>query len=70
MKLINPAYLNPEKVAQLQAEFQQAQPYKHIVLDNFLDEKFANLLHDNFPSIDKLNKHYKGLNEHLSLIHI
>ncbi|MCS6822278.1 MAG: 2OG-Fe(II) oxygenase [Microscillaceae bacterium] len=66
MQYINPEYLTSKKIAELKTQFQLAKPYKHIVLDNFLREDFANLLHDNFPSIDKLNKHYKGLNEQKS----
>ncbi len=60
---INPKYTSPEAVAQLKSDFQTAFPYKHLVMDNFLTDDFANLLHDNFPTIDKLKKHYNGLNE-------
>jgi Rps23 Pro-64 3,4-dihydroxylase Tpa1-like proline 4-hydroxylase len=66
MNSINPLYTEPAKIAQLTSEFQNAVPYKHIVADNFLKEDIANQLYDNFPSIEKLNKHYKGLNENKS----
>jgi Rps23 Pro-64 3,4-dihydroxylase Tpa1-like proline 4-hydroxylase len=63
---VNPQYTSPEGIKALQNEFDTAQPYRHLVMDNFLVTDFAQTLYDNFPSIDKLNKHYKGLNEHKS----
>lgn len=63
MQYINPIYTSLEAIEKLKTEFQTAFPYKHLVMDNFLTEDFANLLHDHFPSIDKLKKHYNGLNE-------
>ncbi|TAE05477.1 MAG: 2OG-Fe(II) oxygenase [Bacteroidetes bacterium] len=64
--LVNSQYTSPEGIKALQNEFNTAFPYRHIVMDNFLVGEFAQTLHDQFPSIDKLNKHYKGLNEHKS----
>lgn len=63
---VNPQYLEPSETQRLAREFQNAQPYKHIILDNFLNTEIANRLFENFPSIEKLNKHYKGLNENKS----
>jgi len=63
---INPQYTSAEGIKNLQNEFATGFPYKHIVMDNFLVAEFAQTLHDTFPSIDKLNKHYKGLNEQKS----
>ncbi len=63
MKYINPIYTTPEAIENLKNDFEKGFPYKHIVLDNFLTEEFAQSLHQNFPTIDKLNKHYHGLNE-------
>ncbi|TAE66850.1 MAG: hypothetical protein EAZ85_15590 [Bacteroidetes bacterium] len=63
MKYINPAYTTPEAIEKLKNDFKDGFPYKHIVIDNFLTEDFAQSLHQNFPTIDKLNKHYHGLNE-------
>lgn len=34
-------------------EFQNKEPFDHIVIDNFLDLSFANLLKDNFPTPDQ-----------------
>lgn len=66
MNSINPKYTTSEAIEKLKNDFQTAFPYKHLVMDDFLQEDFANLLHSNFPSIDKLNKHYNGLNENKS----
>jgi Rps23 Pro-64 3,4-dihydroxylase Tpa1-like proline 4-hydroxylase len=66
MNSINNIYLEPAQVEKLSTDFAGAQPYKHLVMDNFLKEEVAALLYDHFPSIEKLSKHYKGLNENKS----
>jgi Rps23 Pro-64 3,4-dihydroxylase Tpa1-like proline 4-hydroxylase len=66
MNSINSLYLEPAQVGKLSAQFADGQPYKHVVLDNFLKEEVAAQLYDHFPSIEKLSKHYKGLNENKS----
>jgi Rps23 Pro-64 3,4-dihydroxylase Tpa1-like proline 4-hydroxylase len=63
---INPDYISVEATAQLRQQFDQAQPYRHLVLDNFLTADFAEALNAQFPSIEKLKKHYNGLNERKS----
>ncbi|GAB4125675.1 MAG: hypothetical protein OHK0045_10170 [Raineya sp.] len=62
----NEEYFSEEKVQKLQQEFLEATPYKHLVMDNFLKEDFAEILHANFPATEKLAKHYDGLNENKS----
>ncbi|TAF65715.1 MAG: 2OG-Fe(II) oxygenase [Cytophagales bacterium] len=66
MNLLNSHYTEATTIAQLKEQFNTTQPYKHLVMDNFLEEAFANTIHDYFPAIDVLNKHYKGLNEQKS----
>jgi len=66
LNTINPKYLEKSTITQLASDFQNGFPYKHIVLDNFLNPEFADSLYNNFPSIEKLHKHYKGLNENKS----
>lgn len=63
---LNNEYFSTEKIAELQKSFQNAKPYKHLIMDNFLKEEFANILHDNFPPTEKLAKHYDGINENKS----
>ena len=62
----NEEYFSEEKVQELHRDFQQAAPYKHLVMDNFLKKDFAENLHNNFPATEKLAKHYDGLNENKS----
>ena len=62
-KDFNPIIFDAAFIEQTKAEFAIGKPYKHFVIDNFLNEDFANLLHDNFPTVEQLGKHYKGLNE-------
>ena len=66
MNYVNPIYTSDEAIHQLAQDFNNAKPYRHLIIDNFLKEDIANTLHDNFPSIDGLKKHYKGLNENKS----
>ncbi len=66
MKIINPIYTSPEGIKKLQSDFQTGHPYKHLVMDDFLVSGIAHELYDNFPAIEALNKHYKGLNERKS----
>ncbi|MDJ1470660.1 2OG-Fe(II) oxygenase [Xanthocytophaga flava] len=66
MELINPIYTDAAKVEKLAAEFQTSKPYKHLVLDNFFRQEVADKLYENFPSVEKLTKHWKGMNENKS----
>lgn len=63
MKHINPKYTQPEAIKKIAQSFRAAKPYPYIMLDNFLTEDFAASLHDNFPTPESLDIHYKGLNE-------
>jgi hypothetical protein len=63
LSLINAQYLEEAAIKQLSIDFQNGFPYKHIVLDNFLKPEIAQSLYENFPAVDKLHKHYDGLNE-------
>ncbi len=66
MNCLNPVYAEPAKITQLAQQFQNGLPYKHIILDTFLKPEIADSLYDNFPSVERLSKHYKGLNENKS----
>ncbi len=63
MQFINPKLLEQDTINKLHNDFVNAQPYKHIVIDNFLKEDIANKLHDSFPDYEVFNKKYDGLNE-------
>jgi len=61
--IINKKYTSPEGLAKISKQFASAQPCKHIVLENFFEEEFANTLHDNFPAFETLKVVRKSLNE-------
>lgn len=64
--VLNTKIINDSTIAAQREAFQTAQPYKHIVIDNFLDADIAESLYQNFPKMTQLRKHYKGLNENKS----
>lgn len=63
MKFLNSIYNDEAKIKELHESFKSGKPYPHIIMDNFLDLDLANSLESNFPSPEKLDIHYKGLNE-------
>lgn len=61
--LINPKYTSPEAAKNLHEQFENAKPYKYLVLENFFADEIANQLFENFPAIENLNVKRKSLNE-------
>lgn len=61
--IINPRIFDAQTFAELKRQYQTAEPYKHLVIDDFLNPDFANLLCDRFPPLSQMKTHYKGLNE-------
>lgn len=47
----------------LKTAFNTAIPFRHLVIDNFLDATFAETLDRRFPSLSGMKTHYSGLNE-------
>lgn len=66
MTIIPAAFFEAENLQKLNLEFNAAKPYRHIAVDGFLNESFANSLYENFPGFDKMSRNYQGLNEHKS----
>lgn len=66
MSLIPASFFQEDNLKKLNNQFNQAKPYRHVVIDNFLNEDFANSLSDNFPGLDQMSRNYQGLNEHKS----
>ncbi|PCJ23911.1 MAG: hypothetical protein COA97_10765 [Flavobacteriales bacterium] len=64
--VINPIYLEAEKIQQLKGDFSTAKPCNYLMLPNFLTEELAASLYENFPKIDSLNVKRKSLNENKS----
>ncbi len=63
---IAPSLFSDAMIQKYKNQFSNGQPYKHLVIDNFLVENMADSLYNNFPKITELRKHYKGLNENKS----
>lgn len=57
---------DPDFISKLKSEFNNAKPYRHLKIDNFLTDELANKLYNQFPPIEQLSKHYNGLNENKS----
>jgi Rps23 Pro-64 3,4-dihydroxylase Tpa1-like proline 4-hydroxylase len=64
--LVNPEYLNEDKIKEIRQQFQSATPCKHIALPNFLLDDVANTLYENFPKLETLNVKRKSINENKS----
>lgn len=64
--IIRKEFFTDENIAKLKKEFDSALPYRHIAIDNFLVDEFANEMYNQFPPLSVLNKHYHGLNENKS----
>lgn len=45
-----------ERAADLRADFEQAHPFPHLVLDGFLDDAFAHEVLAEFPGVDEMPK--------------
>lgn len=63
LHIFNKQWFEPSAVESLRRSFSQAQPYRHIVIDDFLQHDFALQLYENFPPTRVLRKHYDGINE-------
>ena len=62
-QFINPSHLSEEAKNLFSSDFNNAKPYKHLVIDHFLKEEIAQKIYDHFPEYEKFNKKYDGLNE-------
>jgi Rps23 Pro-64 3,4-dihydroxylase Tpa1-like proline 4-hydroxylase len=63
MELINPTVFEATKAASLRKAFDSALPYRHLVIDQFLQPVVAESLYQHFPSVDALKTHWKSINE-------
>ena len=66
MNIIPESFYDPANLERFHKEFEVGKPYRHIMVDNFLTEDFANTLYLNFPGKDKMSRTYQGLNENKS----
>lgn len=63
MLRIPASFFEPANLEKLHSQFEQARPYKHVIIENFLNPDFADHLYRNFPGMDKMSRKYAGLNE-------
>lgn len=61
--IITGELLTADARQKLKTAFNSATPFRHLVIDNFLDDKFAGTLNSRFPSLSEMKTHYSGLNE-------
>ena len=64
--IIRKEFFTEENIANLKSQFDNAKPYRHLAIDNFLSPEFADKMYTQFPPLEVLNKHYHGLNENKS----
>lgn len=63
MHFINPIHTENSVINNYLKSFSEAKPYKHIVIDNFLQPEIAENLGNKFPDYELFNKKYDGMNE-------
>jgi len=63
MAVVNPSLFEEEKIAELRKQFDEAHPYRHLVIDNFLQSDVADQVNQEFPTVEALKTHWKSLNE-------
>jgi Rps23 Pro-64 3,4-dihydroxylase Tpa1-like proline 4-hydroxylase len=61
--IINTALTSPENSAIIHKAFSNSLPFRHVVIDNILNEDFAMSVSESFPSLSSMKTKYKGLNE-------
>ena len=61
--MLNQKLCNESVIANLQSNFAAGQPYRHVLIDDFLDPFFARKLSENFPSLEQMKTKYNGINE-------
>ena len=58
MELIQSKHFSTEQIKVYKEEYEQAKPYHHVMIDNFLEEDVAKKLSQSFPA-DELFNHPK-----------
>ena len=63
MSIIHSNLFTPSNLAQMKASFNEAKPYKHLVIDDIILPEMAEQIFAAFPKEEVFNKRYKGVNE-------
>ena len=66
MDILNPIYTSEEKIKSLRSQFETAEPYQHLVMDDFLKLDISDSLLDHFPTREEFDIHWDGMNEQKS----
>ena len=61
--IINSKHTSAAAITALRKSFDNAEPYRFVVIEDFFTEEVASKLYENFPDIDTLNVKRKSLNE-------
>lgn len=61
--MFNENLLDERKINAWKQQFNNAVPFRFLVIDNFLDPAIAAQLSREFPALEKMDVNYKGINE-------
>lgn len=61
--MLNRKLKDENVIKDLQKRFNTAEPYKHVVIDDFLALEAAQVLAKNFPRLSQMKTKYNGINE-------
>ncbi|RZK10250.1 MAG: 2OG-Fe(II) oxygenase [Flavobacterium sp.] len=61
--MISNKLLDKKYLRQLEESFANAKPYRHLVIDGFLEPNVAQDLATNFPTLERMKTKYNGINE-------
>jgi Rps23 Pro-64 3,4-dihydroxylase Tpa1-like proline 4-hydroxylase len=61
--VFNPQWFSDEAIVSLKKQFDNARPYRHIVVDGLIQNDFAEVLLAHFPKKEDMRRHYEGINE-------
>jgi Rps23 Pro-64 3,4-dihydroxylase Tpa1-like proline 4-hydroxylase len=61
--ILNLSHFSTPATGRFASAFNEASPFRHLVIDNFLAPAFADSLANGFPALEKMRTHYSGINE-------
>lgn len=64
--MFNKRFTDETQVLDWQKSFNNAKPFRFLVIDDFLEPEFAIQLAEKFPTLEEMNVNYKGINERKS----
>jgi Rps23 Pro-64 3,4-dihydroxylase Tpa1-like proline 4-hydroxylase len=61
--LLNTSLFDEASITRMNHAFNEAKPYRHLVIDNIFQNNIAEEIFSSFPKEEVFNKKYKGVNE-------